>query len=138
MKEEDYVSFEVAKDLNDKGYKQPYDEDCYRYGDDGKRYWYSRIGSYETVDKVTDYHQRPNTTYPCASLSEAQKWLREEKQIWVYVYPEYYQTIEYRVRIVTFDNLVDDRKNKGTILHLWFEKYEQALNLGIREALKMI
>ena len=132
MEEKDYVTYEVAKILKEKGYIGTFDESCWRYGNDGKMYWFSRIGAYETVDKVEKYYQRPNVQYPCPSLYEAQKWLREKYQIHldVSIYAEFGWACD----------VSDISTNEFKCLD-FIEKansYEEALNAGVKKAMDFI
>lgn len=75
---EDYVSYEVAKLLKDKGF----DGLCYCHE------FTDYEGNFTTYH--TEYQENWNQSEPCVSiptLGMAMKWLREEKNILIYVYP---------------------------------------------------
>jgi hypothetical protein len=82
MTKEDYVSFEVAKLLNAKGFK----------GEFHKYYW-----GYEPGKEIlTDGSFDPEYDYPAPTLQMAMKWLREEHKIainigWDEVFEENFQ-----------------------------------------------
>ena len=74
---EDYVSFEVANLLKEKGFNEP----CYR--------WYDTKGDvcakFINPDIPLDYSSREY--YLCPSLSMAMKWLREVHKIHIVISP---------------------------------------------------
>jgi len=75
---EDYCSYEVAKLLKDKGF----DGLCYCHE------FTNYEGNFTTYH--TEYPENWNQSEPCVSiptLGMALKWLREEKNILIYVYP---------------------------------------------------
>ena len=124
----DYVSFEVAKLLKEKGYKQSFDESHYEYGDDGNSYWYSCIGAYDIVDNVTNRYERPRITYPCPTLWETQKWLRRERNIHIVIY----HSSDWNHTICNIS------ENEWLSEGYDFDTYEEALNEGIKEALNLL
>ena len=82
-------------------------------------------------------------------LYEAQKWLREEKEVYVTVIPEYndyrpIKGVKYRLEVAHWK---DDEFGYETIewldeecLHtiITFDSYEEALSEGIKEAVKIL
>ena len=79
---EDFVSFELAVKLKDKGY--PQDELC-RYNEDGNMY----------LDDI------PNAGYCAPTISQALKWLRDERKVFIEIsittsgyYPTVYSNID--------------------------------------------
>ena len=138
MEEKDYVTYEVAILLKEKDYCIPFNVDAYRYGNDGKRYWFSGIGVYETVDKVEDGYQRPNITYPCPTLYEAAKWLRNKHNLCVFV-EGYYNSDTDNVFTATICNKITEYpffEYRDSVD--CFKTYEEALNEGIKKALNFI
>lgn len=146
MKKEDYVSLEVAKILEKKGYKEP----------GNATYTVSREGRYEFCRYITDDIKRrfglpkmkdgcKYDTYLAPTLYEAQKWLRENYQLHIdigicgdystdadgnkvdewsfWTFSIYY--------ITNINNHIFDCKGE-------YDSYEEALNSGILEALKII
>ena len=83
------------------------------------------------------------------SLYEAQKWLREEKEVYVTVIPEYndycpIKGVKYRLEVAHWK---DDEFGYETIEWLdeecphtiiTFDSYEEALSEGIKEAVKIL
>ena len=68
---EDYVSFETAKLLREKGFKEP--TLAYAYGQD--------MVAYYSQPKVTDDYNVEAGRYPLPTLQMAMKWLREVHNI---------------------------------------------------------
>lgn len=117
--DKDFVSFEVAKLLRENGFNEP----CY--------------SAYDLEGNVgyNNYEMCYNTEYDWAfsrpTLYEAQKWLRESKNLNIMV--DFDESIlwwysirkcKYNCTLITGDRM--------------FNSYEEALNTGILEALKMI
>ena len=78
---EDYVSFETAKLLKEKGIEYDQNESYWLIDADNKMYWVSRIGAYDYVDNPTDSFQRPKNGYRLVTQAVAMKWLRENFNI---------------------------------------------------------
>lgn len=70
---EDFVSFEIAKKLKEKGFEQGYNIFGYKliFSDENTIKYISDIGAYEN-----EYF---GINIPCPSISQALKWLREKK-----------------------------------------------------------
>lgn len=123
MNKEDYVSLEVAKLLKEKGF----DEDCMAF--------YTRDGLFE----CNSYINTNVLKHPTPTLYEAQKWLRKEHGIHIIITPKYnnsYCIVEYSYRIIAHTSLVFECE--GKLSPDVYEVYEQCLNAGILEALKLI
>ena len=73
---EDYVSFETAKLLREKGFKEP--TLAYAYGQD--------MVAYYSQPKVTDDYNVEAGRYPLPTLQMAMKWLREDKKILISIF----------------------------------------------------
>ena len=104
---EDYVSYESAKLLKEKGFEYNPDESYWLIDADNKMYWISRIGAYDYVDTPTESFQRPKNGYRLITQAMAMKWLREiyklevrstydyDKDLWWgYINPMYEETDE--------------------------------------------
>lgn len=121
MNKEDYVSLEVAKMLKERGF----DEQCrYTYcGEDDENIGVSN-------NKNSNY---PPDVYSMPTLYEAQKWLRERGY---YVEVGIYDKYEWSYVIYGYD------EEMCITMKIWegekFRTYEEALNAGIIEALKLI
>ena len=124
MTQEDYVSFNVAKLLKEKGYNEPckqfyckaYDDtwncdnDCLRF-------------------RLVTYSELEDGDILIPSLYDAQKWLREKHGIIVDIDTDYYDGFLFTYQAWSFDKVSEKQS---------FDTYEEALNEGIKEALKMI
>lgn len=73
---DDYVSFDIAKKLEEKGFKQNYNIFGYKliFSDENTIKFISDIGAYEN-----EYF---GINIPCPSISQVLKWLRGEKNIY--------------------------------------------------------
>jgi len=80
---EDYVSYETAKLLKEKGFEYNLDESYWLIDADNKMYWVSRIGAYDYVDIPTESFQRPKNGYRLITQATAMKWLREVHHIFI-------------------------------------------------------
>lgn len=76
---EDYVSFETAKLLREKGFKEP--TLAYAYGQD--------MVDYYSQPKVTDDYNVEAGRYPLPTLQMACKWLKEAHKIYIDISPTY-------------------------------------------------
>lgn len=133
MNKEDYVSLEVAKLLKEKGYHEP----C--------KSAYDRDGNIGEYTSVKDWNAEYDWTFSRPTLYEAQKWIREEHKLHIEVgmYGDYSTDAD--------GNKVDeyfcwgfDVYNKTRMYKSLYDddggynSYEEALNEGILEALKLI
>ena len=82
---EDYVSYETAKLLKEKGFEYNPDESYWLIDADNKMYWISRISAYDYVDAPTESFQRPKNGYRLITQAMAMKWLREVHNICISV-----------------------------------------------------
>lgn len=125
MIQEAYCSFEVSKLLKEKGFNEPL------------RCWY---------DNFQDFHEEGvrmcNTdclppTIMCPTHQMAMKWLREEKNILIYVYP----VIDLPVKNnYTFYWRWDGKKKRHDAPHIGdkhnYESFEQAVEAAIKHCLE--
>ena len=86
---EDYVSFETAKLLKEKGFD---DIDCECYG------WIGRSGKHYSVDdtfyddeELKEAQEDRKDFVPLITLQMAMKWLREVHNIYIYATPWYHE-----------------------------------------------
>lgn len=133
MNKEDYVSLEVAKLLKQKGYNERCEQRFVEKIDGTEREeWDDDLCAVCTVSDAI--------CYPKPTLYEATKWLRE-RHIYVASVPSYnFWLIEKK-----FTFLIDKLDNNGEWDCGWeqqdddfYKTYEEALNAGILEALKLI
>lgn len=126
MNKEDYVSFEVAKLLKEKGFNEP----CFSQ--------YTKTGSIWNCQAPENFNESEGC-YSRPSLYEAQKWLRKQG-VFIVITPRYtdkYQIIEYEYRIIQYTDLID-KNRKGKLCYVVYESFEECLNEGILESLKFI
>lgn len=121
---EDYVSFEVAKLLKEKGFDSHYSTHFYKnnklecYMEDRKKYWLQK------------------DEYAAPSLYMAQKWLREEKEIHITldISQSGYCASLWKTNGTFIKMLMCKGPNSDGV----WDSCEDALNAGILEALKLI
>lgn len=80
---EDYVSFETAKLLKEKGFEYNPDESYWLIDANNTLYWISSIGAYDYVDVPTENFQRPKNGYRLVTQAMVMKWLREVHDIFI-------------------------------------------------------
>lgn len=125
---EELVTLETAKLLREKGFNEP----CMIAIniEDGRQYGTSRTNS-ELPIKVC--------TYPTQSV--AQKWLREIRGVYVYVEPvigKRWKLSFCDFNVPTEENdWMENEINKGNGYKVYVT-YEEALEAGLQEALKLI
>lgn len=123
MKREDYVSIELAKQMKEKGFCWP----CYSC--------YTIEGFIMFRFLADDFNKTDAYSRPC--LYDAQKWLRKENNIHIVIdnsasgYGWFLYKADNGTRIIDY---ADDGPNDGGC----WDTYEEALNDGIFEALKLI
>ncbi len=120
MKEQ-LVTFETAKLAKEKGFGV-YQEEC----------WYKKEesqASYHITEEFVDITYRP-------TQSLLQKWLREEHSIEVFTTPTHISYINNKEYKVEVEYLHGNRIN--CFKHDTFKTYEEALEKGLQEALKLI
>lgn len=130
LNEEDYVSFDTAKMLKNKGF----DEFC--------RYTYMENENSVGITVSTN-SKLPKEVYSMPTLWEAQKYLREKHNCYVQITYEAYKTrVNYLVQVLFYEPNDDDCwSNKSTGKYgdnAEFDSFEDALSFGILEALKRI
>lgn len=128
---EQLVSFETAKLAKEKGLT------------------YREIGlSYRPNGEIT-YGKNDDVFYPAPTQAQFQKWLRVKHNIFVYVKSGYTQEIKNDKLIYSFkpsievieiigDNLFHSELKYEMFLNLEPMSYEDALEIGLQEALKLI
>ena len=117
IKSEDYVSLEVAKMLKEKGFDEP----C-------EYYISENTGQVFYKGRLKPFKEEGHIVFLCPTLYEAAKWLRNQgihinvyygHDVWL---PDIFVfTMIYYVKAIGY-----------------YDTYEQALNAGILEALKLI
>lgn len=124
---EDYVSYEAAKLLKEKGFDWP----CQAfYGNNG-----ALIAS--PVHTIND--ELENSDIACPTLYMAQKWLRNEKHIIVSIDNAVSGRNAIRYRWVASKGIISDYGTYDAKSNwIIYKTYEEALQTGILEALKLI
>lgn len=79
----DFVSFDLAKKLKEKGYPQVEKNTLAMYNEDGD--WYSLAATLD--DFCYCFHDFDEHDYVCPTISQALKWLREQHSIHVSTKP---------------------------------------------------
>lgn len=121
---EEFVTLETAKLMKEKGFNE----------------YCKNVIDIDNILKVTLYRTNSDLPKQCFSLptqSIAQKWLRETKNLHIEIYRS---AVGYGYAIVKADNGTwqeDDDSRGPNDGGLW-DTYEEALEAGIQEALKLI
>ena len=121
---EEFVTLETAKLMKEKGFNE----------------YCKNVIDIDNILKVTLYRTNSNLPKQCFSLptqSIAQKWLRETKNLHIEIYRS---AVGYGYAIVKADNGTwqeDDDSRGPNDGGLW-DTYEEALEAGIQEVLKLI
>lgn len=130
--EEQLISFETAKLAKEKGFLDKTFEGEIRIS---QQNIYSPDGNLHSLEKAlwsSAFKLKDCFNTPTQSL--LQKWLREKYNIHLLIEP-YYD--EQRVLVYGFD-LITEKSEEETILERGFKTYEEALEIGLQEALKLI
>ena len=145
MERKDYVSNDVAQLLKDKGYDVPcrsmYDSNTDEFKDDCcNEDWNHKNWCGKTIESFMSV----------PSLYEAQQWLREKHNILVIAactFYDYYGKVIGLKYYFNMDNISSERAYQedldkclqdGNKEPQFFNSYQEALNEGIKEALKLI
>lgn len=125
---EELVTLKTAKILKEKGFNE-FCKDI--INDNGKLM--------ETVYRTNN--DLPKSFYSCPTQSIAQKWLREIRGVYVYVEPVIGK--RWKLSFCDFNvpteesDWMENEINKGNGYKV-YDTYEEALEAGIQEALKLI
>ena len=125
MKEQ-IISFETALLAKEKGFdlevRSAYIEDKLYLDKNAK-------GDYNNVEWVRTWRRSPiDDTVSAPTQSLLQKWLRDEKDILIYVDPRSHHIFQYHIIIDGNEIIGSERLNN----------WEQTLEKGLQEALKLI
>lgn len=116
---EDYVSYEVAKLLKEKGF----DESCKAYYEDGKFCWVWNDGCSRNTD---------NPKYvSCPTQQMARKWFRREKCIIIFIVPTLDDkgNFAYCYEIVTWNE--EEGIYEEKYMSSWFHIFEEAVDAAL-------
>mgnify|MGYP003313136617 CR=1 FL=1 len=153
LTEKDYCDYETCVALKELGYNQYTSLRSYA-GKGGVRLWdFDGEPNYKEGELIAlnDMYGIPSDGNEVAapSLYEAQKFLREEKEVYVTVIPEYndfrpVKGVKYRLEVAYWKDdefgyeaieWLDDECPHTIIT---FDSYEEALSEGIKEAVKIL
>lgn len=123
---EELISFETAKLAKEKGFFSFNVEDFYTVD---KKLVYLRLYPDESQDEFID---KTRLLTPTPTQSLLQKWLRDKHKINISVEPDWDTGNIVKCYVITiwFDKIIEPLKDHKT--------YEQALEKGLQEALKLI
>ena len=137
MIQEEYVSFEVAKLLKEKGFN----EKCQKvYLEDGKPVWFTNFmegesfGDNADIKAVLDYNNSVTSAYLCPTHQVAMRWFREVHNIFIEPLIDWGSGDEYWWTV----DIVRIKKN-GLIAELsGCESYEDAVEAALKYCLEII
>ena len=132
LNNKDYCDYETSVALRELGFNSLVD-------------WYFN----ENKNIVSSLAKYRNTYIPRISLYEAQQWLREVKEVYVSVIPEYNEFrpvkgVKYRLEVAHWKDYdfgyetiewLDEEEPHAVCC---FDSYEEALLEGIKEAIKIL
>lgn len=146
---EDFVTIEIAKKLKEKGFRELCTH-CYRNGNFRPQEMFCGLKSnthhkwsFNSMEvKLKDTHERVQFNIVDApTISQVLKWLREEKEVYVSVIPEYNEFnpvkgVTYRLEVAywkdnEFGYETVEWLDKETYTIITFDSYEKALLEGI-------
>ena len=119
---EDYVSFETAKLLKEKGFNDEYTNS-----------FYDKNGNLYFIDILSDFSEHPDndTDITASTLYIAMKWLRKVYDLYIMLNFERPNCIEYKIY------KYESELAKGDLLHYNYEEsYEEACEEGIKYCLE--
>lgn len=127
---EDYVSFETAKLLKEKGFN----ESCYQKYDDEGYLSFNHVGYINSDKPCDDFYALAPT------LQMAMKWLREEHSIIIIVEPHIFnpqegRTTQFRFSVWVEDNYEDPYFDDPEYQFESFSTYEKTCDVAIKYCL---
>ena len=133
---EDFVTFELAKKLKEKGYPQRPDYFNYSsyYNWDGLR----KIHSLNNASVWFDPNISRENIYFAPTISQVLKWLREEKNIVFGISPMQEMDCDYLGWCVTIYKVDDNGYGLSWQEELYYDTYESAAIAGIEYAVDNI
>lgn len=125
---EDFVSFEIAKKLKEKGFR----EECLAYYSKDSDFYYNTSYCSDVDCAFKSFNSRPNhicgKRIDAPTISQVLKWLREEKKLFIEIscnYTDYFPTVR----------LLDSRQTDYIRGDVVYSTYEQAALAGIEYSL---
>jgi len=132
---EDFVSFDVAKLLKEKGFEYNPDESYWLIDANNKMYWVSCIGAYEYVDVPTKSFQRPKNGYRLVTQAMAMKWLREVHNIFITITFRFSRNAD---NDINFSYYAEKYENHYGYGDGEFNSYEEACEAAINYCLEKL
>lgn len=127
--EHEFCSFELAKKLAEKGYPQNKKNTLAMYNEEGE--WFSLASNLDDYEYAfEDFDDRDCV---CPTISQVLKWLREEKEIDIILYPIVLYNENNRVREYSIE-IYALQLNKPVHLD-YFKEWEKGANAGIEYVL---
>ena len=139
MIEEQFVSFDTAKMLKEAGFEEMVNS-CFMYDDKAHEYEYEFVNGYAIVKKALrdNYNGYENTiSRPTQAL--AAMWLREVHHLNVYACFDYvcFDDGERKWFFMRENTMINDYTSVYCSI-ISYDSYEQALEAGLQEAVKLI
>lgn len=119
----EFVRFEIAKKLKEKGYPQVKKNTIAMYDEDGD--WYSLSTSLDDFYYI--FEDFDEHDYVCPTISQVLKWLRKEKNIYLSIDAEHEDWFEYKI-VQMSKNM---RRNSTRV----YRTYDNAMLAGIEYVL---
>lgn len=135
---EDFVPFEIAKTLKEKGFK----EECLAYYTKDSCFYYNTSCGLDVENAFKSFNSRPNhicgKRIDAPTISQVLKWLRKEKKISIEV--SIHCSLKWMCGIYDFtDGIADftqyDNNGIDDTVYILYDSYEQAALAGIEYAI---
>lgn len=126
----DFVTFELAKKLKEKGYPQEKESTLAMYNEDGEFHSLCQtIGDFEYLFEDFDEND-----YVCPTISQALRWLREYNDIDVIALPCIFENKKYSAAVYFKKMMVETKSFFTKFSGTW----EEATMIGIKYAIDNI
>lgn len=126
----DFVTFELAKKLKEKGYPQEKESTLAMYNEDGEFHSLCQtIGDFEYLFEDFDEND-----YVCPTISQALRWLRKYKGLVIIVLPIDFSNNKYSAAIYS----KGDRAKTDSLFGVFNGEWEESLMKGIEYAVDNI
>ena len=128
--QETLITFPTAKLAKEKGFDIPTLYGCNEKGELQEYFTYASYSTGEPEIRIEDFISKWEYQLPSQSL--LQKWLREVHTILI--------VIEHKIEGDIENSIIKFTSNteKGKKNNIWYDTYEEALEIGLQEALKLI
>ena len=131
---EDFVSFETAKKLKEKGFK----EQCLAYYTKDSNFYYNTSYGSDVENAFKSFNSRPNhicgKRIDAPTISQVLKWLRKEKKISIEL--GIHCSLKWMCSIYGFNDGIEDftqydNDSVWDTIYILYDSYEQATLDGI-------